>query len=66
MSRRFCPCQAGGQEAIARSRMLSAGSGTIAASVTSYTVPRPWQVGQAPCGVFGEKSSANSIACLAG
>src|SRR3546814_5090948 len=61
MSRRFWPCQAGGQEAIARSRMLREGLGTMMASVTSYTWPRPWQVGHAPCGVLGEKSSAYSI-----
>ncbi|KWV69664.1 hypothetical protein PFLmoz3_06263 [Pseudomonas fluorescens] len=66
MSRRFWPCQAGGQEAIARSRMLREGSGTMMASVTSYTWPRPWQVGHAPCGVLGEKSSAYSIGWLAG
>ena len=58
MSRRFWPCQAGGQAAIARSRMVSESSGTIGFSVTSNTRPRPWQCGQAPCGVFGEKSSA--------
>ncbi|MNJ03067.1 hypothetical protein D3C73_1632460 [compost metagenome] len=51
---------------MARSRMLSEGSGTISASVTSYTCPRPWQVLQAPCGVFGEKSSAYSMGWLAG
>src|SRR3546814_8112323 len=66
MSRRFWPCQAGGQGAIARSRMLREGSGTMMASVTSYTWPRPWQVGHAPCGVLGEKSSAYSIGWLAG
>jgi hypothetical protein len=35
MSRRFCPCQAGGHAAMARSRMLSESSGTIDCSVTS-------------------------------
>ena len=58
MSRRFCPYQAGGHEAMARSRIDNDGSGTISASVTSYTQPIPWHVGQAPCGVLGEKSSA--------
>ena len=66
MSRRFCPCQAGGHDAIAFSRMVSDGSGTISASVTSYTWPSPWQRGHAPCGVLGEKSSAYNMACLAG
>ena len=66
MSRRFCPCHAGGHAAIALSRMLSDGSGTIEASVTSNTWPRPWQCGHAPCAVFGEKSSAYSIGCFAG
>ena len=66
MSRRFCPCQAGGHEAMAFSRMVSDGSGTISASVTSYTWPSPWQRGQAPCGVLGEKSSAYSIGWSAG
>ena len=61
MSRRFCPCHAGGHAAIARSRIVSVSSGTIERSVTSYSRPSPWQVGQAPCGVFGEKSSAYSI-----
>ncbi len=41
--------------------MLRDSSGTIERSVTSYTYPSPWQVGQAPWGVFGEKSSACSI-----
>ena len=62
MSRRFCPCHAGGHAAMARSRMDSESSGTMARSVTSYTKPRPWQAGQAPWGVCGEKSSANSMA----
>src|SRR5919112_2122153 len=66
MSRRFWPCHAGGQAAMARSRMVSESSGTIDRSVASYTRPNPWQVGQAPCGVFGEKSSACSIACFGG
>jgi hypothetical protein len=35
MSRRFWPCHAGGQDAIARSRIESVSSGTIARSVTS-------------------------------
>lgn len=66
MSRWFCPCQAGGHAAMARSRMLNDGSGTIDCSVTSKTWPSPWQFGQAPCGVLGEKSSANSIGCFGG
>jgi hypothetical protein len=66
MSRRFCPCQAEGQAATARSRIVRLSSGTIARSVTSNTRPRPWQTGQAPCGVLGEKSSACSMACRAG
>ena len=35
MSRWFCPCQASGQAAIARSRIVSESSGTIDCSVTS-------------------------------
>ena len=35
------------------------GSGTIEASVTSWIRPRPWQRGQAPSGVLGEKDSAS-------
>src|SRR6478735_3592131 len=66
MSRRFCPCHAGGHAAMALSRMLSDGSGTIEASVTSNTCPRPWQCVHAPCAVFGEKSSAYSIGCFGG
>ena len=58
MSRWFWPPQACGHAATARSRMLSVGSGTMLASVTSYTRPRPWQVGQAPSGVLGENASA--------
>jgi hypothetical protein len=61
MSRRFWPCQAGGHAAMARSRIVSDGSGTIEASVASMIRPRPWHVGQAPCGVLGEKSSACSM-----
>ena len=34
------------------------GACTMLCSVTSYTRPRPWQVGQAPSGVLGEKASA--------
>jgi hypothetical protein len=41
MSRRFCPCHAGGHAAMARSRMLSESSGTIDRSVTSNTRPSP-------------------------
>ena len=58
MSRWFWPPQAVGHAATARSRMVSEGSGTIERSVTSYTRPSPWQVGQAPSGVLGEKASA--------
>ena len=36
----------------------SESSGTIDASVASYTRPRPWQFGHAPSGVFGENDSA--------
>ena len=35
MSRRFCPCHAGGHAAIARSRIVFVSSGTIDASVAS-------------------------------
>jgi len=55
------PCQAGGQAAMARSRMEREPSGTMVASVASKMRPWPWQRGQAPCGVLGEKSSANSM-----
>jgi hypothetical protein len=51
---------------MARSRMVSVSSGTMAFSVTSYTNPSPWQTGQAPWGVWGEKSSANSMVCPRG
>jgi hypothetical protein len=57
MSRRFCPCHAPGQAAIARSRMLSDGSGTSVSSVTVCTLPSPWHSGQAPTAVFGENQS---------
>ena len=57
MSRRFLPCQAPGQEAIAPSAMLREGSGTREASVTSCSTPSPWQTGQAPTAVLGEKAS---------
>ena len=56
MSRRFLPCQAPGQAAIAPSRMLSDGSGTSDASVTLWRVPSPWHSGQAPAAVFGENA----------
>ena len=46
--------------------MVSESSGTIERSVASYTRPRPWQDGHAPCGVLGEKSSACSIGWRAG
>ena len=52
-----------GQPVIVENRT---GAGTMIASVTSYTCPKPWQAGHAPCGVFGEKSSAYSIGWLAG
>ena len=57
MSRRFLPCQAPGQEAIAPSAMLLAGSGTSDASVTWWICPWPWHSGQAPATVFGENES---------
>ena len=60
MSRRFLPSQAPGQEAIARSRMLSEGSGTIDCSVARCTRPRPWHSGHAPATVLGEKASESS------
>ena len=50
--------QAVGHEAMARSRIVSEGSGTIMSSVTSYTRPMPWHCGHAPCTVLAEKSSA--------
>ena len=43
---------------MARSRIVSEGSGTMEASVTSYTRPKPWQRGHAPSAVFGENDSA--------
>jgi hypothetical protein len=58
MSRRFCPCQAPGHAAMARSRIVSESSGTIDRSVASYTRPNPWQFGQAPSGMLGENDSA--------
>ena len=51
---------------MARSRMVSDGSGTIDASVASNTLPRPWQSGHAPAGVFGENASDSSSACPGG
>lgn len=60
MSRRFLPCQAPGQAAMAPSPMESAGSGTRDCSVTRWTVPRPWHSGQAPAAVLGEKASESS------
>src|SRR5690606_41886678 len=63
---RFCPCHAGGQAAMARSRMVFVLSGTSKSSVTSNTRPIPEQVGQAPSGVFGEKASAYSMSCPTG
>ena len=60
MSRRFLPCQAPGQAAIARSRMLSEGSGTSESSVARCTRPSPWHSGQAPATVLGEKASESS------
>ena len=62
MSRKFWPCQAVGQAATARSRMLKLSSGTIERSVTAYTRPSPWQAGQAPSAVLGENDSAYSSA----
>ena len=66
MLRRLAPCQAPGQAAIAPSRMLSDGSGTSSSSVTSCTTPRPWQRGQAPATVLGEKASAARWSAPAG
>jgi hypothetical protein len=57
MSRRFCPCQAPGQAATARSRMLNVGSGTSVCSVTWCTLPSPEHSRQAPTAVFGENQS---------
>ncbi len=58
MLRRFAPCQAPGHAAIAPSRMLREGSGTISSSLTSCSSPRPWHRGQAPATVLGENASA--------
>jgi hypothetical protein len=65
MSRRFCPCQAGGQAAIARSRIDSEDPAPSPSRVTRKRGPGHGS-GQAPCGVLGEKSSANSIGCFGG
>jgi hypothetical protein len=40
ISRRFCPCQAGGQAATARSRMVRDGSGTIDCSCSLTNLPQ--------------------------
>jgi hypothetical protein len=66
MSRRFWPCHAVGQAAMARSRIVRESSGTMERSVTSYTRPSPWHRGQAPSGVLGENASAWSIGRRAG
>ena len=60
MSRRFLPCHAPGQAAIAPSRMLSEVSGTSEDSVTVCAIPRPWHSGQAPAAVLGENASESS------
>ena len=57
MSRRFLPCQAPGQAAMAPSRMLRLASGTSSGSVTVCEMPRPWHTGQAPVAVLGENAS---------
>ncbi len=64
--RRFAPCQAPGQAAIAPSRMLSEGSGTSRSSATSCTTPSPWHSGHAPATVLGENDSASSRAAPGG
>ena len=60
MLRRFAPCHAPGQAAMAPSRMVSDASGTISASVASWASPSPWHSGQAPAAVLGENASASS------
>ena len=60
MSRKFLPSQAPGQAATAPSRMLSEGSGTTEASLTSNVTPTPEQRGQAPAAVAVEKASESS------
>ena len=64
MSRRFCPCQAPGHAATARSRMLSDGSGTSVSSVTRWIFPSPWHSGHAPIAVLGlnQSESMTSVA----
>ncbi|MGP9683211.1 hypothetical protein [Brachybacterium sp. AOP3-A1-3] len=57
MSRKFLPSHAPGHAAIAPSAIESESSGTIEDSVGSRSTPAPWQRGQAPSGVFGEKKS---------
>ena len=66
MSRRFLPCQAPGQAAIAPSRMLRVGSGTREPAVTVCAMPSPWHCGQAPAAVFGEKESDSRRTAPAG
>lgn len=60
MSRRFLPCHAPGQAAIAPCRIDSSGSGTRSSSLVRWMRPMPWQDGQAPAAVLGEKESESS------
>ncbi len=66
MSRRFLPCHAVGQAAMAPSRTLREGSGTMEASLTVCETPRPWHSGHAPAAVLGEKASESSGLAPAG
>ena len=62
MSRRFLPCHAPGQAAMAPSRMLSEVSGSSDASLTVCAMPSPWHSGQAPAAVLGENASESKDA----
>ncbi|MCY1235427.1 hypothetical protein D9M72_480420 [compost metagenome] len=66
MSRRFLPCHAPGQAAMAPSAMLSEVSGTREDSLTVWAMPRPWHTGQAPAAVLGENASESSCAVPSG